>query len=213
MKEAKIFNTYSLIGKRWNENMKYFQDGKINIFEIGKYQERKNHFLMLKAFKKIKEKYPNAHLYIAGDVSDKFQEEYFNKMKKFLKKEKLEDYVTLYRNLKREKVKEIYRKTDLFVIPSTGEPGAVSHLEAMAFSIPAIGGSDNGTADYIVDGETGYIFEDNNVEDLVEKISLIIGNPEEVKRMSRNAYKHVKENFRFEKYYKSVRKILKRYGK
>ena len=29
VKEAKIFNTYSLIGKRWNENMKYFQDGKI----------------------------------------------------------------------------------------------------------------------------------------------------------------------------------------
>jgi len=30
VKEAKIFNTYPLIGKRWNENMKRFQDGKIN---------------------------------------------------------------------------------------------------------------------------------------------------------------------------------------
>lgn len=29
VKEAKIFNTYPLIGKRWNENMKRFQDGKI----------------------------------------------------------------------------------------------------------------------------------------------------------------------------------------
>ncbi len=29
VKEAKIFNTYPLIGKRWNENMKHFQDGKI----------------------------------------------------------------------------------------------------------------------------------------------------------------------------------------
>ncbi len=29
VKEAKIFNTYPLIGKRWNENMRSFQDGKI----------------------------------------------------------------------------------------------------------------------------------------------------------------------------------------
>ena len=29
VKEAKIFNTYPIIGKRWNENMKRFQDGKI----------------------------------------------------------------------------------------------------------------------------------------------------------------------------------------
>lgn len=195
------------------EEKQYFQDGSINIFAIGKYQERKNHFLMIKAVEKLKSEFPNIHLNIAGELSNNFHQEYYDRVVKYLKEHKLEDTVTLYQNLKKEQVQDLYKKTDVFVIPSTGEPGAVSHLEAMAFSIPVMGGSDNGTADYIVSGETGYIFKDNDLDDLTEKLRSIIQCKEEVERMGRNAYNHVKENFQFKQYHKSVMQIMKKYGK
>ena len=195
------------------EQKQYFQDGCINIFAIGKYQERKNHFLMIKAIETLKNEFPNIHLNIAGELSNNFHQEYYDRVVKYLKEHKLEDMVTLYQNLKKEQVQDLYKKTDVFVIPSTGEPGAVSHLEAMAFSIPAMGGSDNGTADYIISGETGYIFKDNDLEDLTEKLRSIIQSKEEVERMGKNAYNHVKENFQFKQYHKSVMQIMKRYGK
>lgn len=193
------------------EEKEYFQNGKINIFAIGKYQERKNHFLMIKAVEILKEKYPNLHLDIAGELSNDFHKEYYERVQTYIREHGLEETVTLYSNLNKEQVQNEYRKADLFVIPSTGEPGAVSHLEAMAFSIPAIGGTDNGTASYIVPGQTGYIFKDKDVEDLACKIEQIIRDEKVLKDMGKNAYEHVRKNFRFEKYYDSVQKVLEAY--
>ncbi len=194
------------------EEREYFQGGKINIFAIGKYQKRKNHYLMLQAVEILKTKYPNIHLDIAGELSNDFHKEYYERLVQYIKDHDLEKYVTLYSNLNKNEITGEYRKTDLFVIPSTGEPGAVSHLEAMAFSVPAIGGSDNGTASYIVQGETGYVFRDKSVEDLADKIELIIKDQNVLKEMGKKAYKHVEKEFRFEKYYSSVTEILKKYG-
>ncbi len=188
----------------------YFQDGKINIFAIGKYQPRKNHYLILQAAAALREKYPDIRLTIAGELSNGFHKEYYEQLKQYIGENDLSDMVTLYHNLTKEEVNREYRKTDLFVIPSTGEPGAVSHLEAMAFSVPAIGGSDNGTASYIIPGETGYVFRDRSVEDLAEKIELVIGNREGLKEMGRKAYEHVAREFQFDRYYNSVIRILEK---
>ncbi len=194
------------------EEKEYFQGDRINILAIGKYQERKNHFLIIQAVEALMDKYPRIHLDIAGEMSNDFHREYYKKVKKYMKEHSLEETVTLYANLNKEKMTEEYKKADLFVIPSTGEPGAVSHLEAMAFSVPAIGGTDNGTASYIIPGETGYIFQDKSVEDLAEKIELVIKDEAELKRMGRKAYEHVKNDFQFDKYYDGVKKVMERYG-
>lgn len=195
------------------EEKQYFQGNKINIFTIGKYQERKNHFLIIKAVKVLMEKYPDIHLDIAGEMSNDFHKKYYERVKKYIIQNSLEETITLYTNLDREQISREYRKADLFVIPSTGEPGAISHLEAMAFSVPAISGTDNGTASYIVPGETGYIFQDKSVKDLTKKMELVIQDREKLQVMGKKAYEHVKNNFQFDKYYNSVMKVLAEYGK
>ena len=80
----------------------------------------------------------------------------------------------------------------------------------MAFSVPAISGSDNGTAGYIEDGVTGYVFADNDKEDLKEKIEKIICDKENLIRMGAAAYRHVKDDFQFGAYYRQIEKILTR---
>ncbi|MCM1242586.1 MAG: glycosyltransferase family 1 protein [Roseburia sp.] len=188
----------------------YFADGRINIFCIGKYQKRKNLQMMIEAVEELLCGYP-LHLVIAGEMSNRFHEEYYEKVSTYVKEHKLESAVTLLTNLDKAAVEKQYRRADLFVLPSTGEPAAVSHLEAMAFSLPAISGSNNGTAGYIKDGITGYVFKDNDKEDLKEKIKKIIEDKEVLVRMGAAAYQHVKEDFQFETYYEQVEKILKRY--
>ena len=78
----------------------------------------------------------------------------------------------------------------------------------MAFSIPVISGSDNGSANYIENGKTGYVFEDCNQQDLEEKIEKIIQDREHIVEMGKAAYEHVKENFQFDRYYGVVKEIL-----
>lgn len=189
------------------ERKDYFAQNRINLFCIGKYQKRKNHLLMIRAAEKLAEKYP-VHLVIAGEVSDSFQEEYFQKVCAYVKEHRLEQIVELYRDLNRTQVNELYKKSDLFVLPSTDEPAAVSHLEAMAFSLPVISGDDNGTADYIENGRNGYIFRDRDEEDLCQKIELIIQDRQNILKMGRESYQMILQKHQFENYRQNICEII-----
>lgn len=191
------------------ENKTYFADDRINIFCIGKYQERKNLLMMIEAVEELLPKY-DIHLTIAGEVSNSFHEEYYAKLANYAKEHELEERLTLLVNISRAAVAAEYQKADVYVLPSTGEPAAVSPLEAMSFSLPAICGSDNGTANYIEQGKTGYVFEDNNKEDLKSKLEEIISDRQKLVRMGAAGYRRVQEKFRFRNYYEQIEAIMKR---
>lgn len=141
-------------------------------------------------------------------MSNSFHEEYYRKVSGYVKAHGLEDRVTFLSNLKKEDVAKEYRKADVYVLPSTGEPAAVTPLEAMAYSVPAVCGTGNGTAGYIDPGRTGYIFKDNDREDLKDKLEKLISDRENLVKMGAAAYHHVKENFQFSNYYEQIEKIL-----
>ncbi|MDE7277696.1 MAG: glycosyltransferase family 4 protein, partial [Lachnospiraceae bacterium] len=189
------------------EEKAYFAENRINIFCIGKYQERKNHQMMIEAVEELLPRY-DLQLTIAGEISNSFHEEYYSKVSGYVKEHGLEDRVTFLSNLKKEDVAKEYRKADVYVLPSTGEPAAVTPLEAMAYSVPAICSTGNGTADYIDHGRTGYIFRDNDKKDLKDKLEKIICDRENLVRMGAAAYHHVKENFQFSNYYEQIEQIL-----
>lgn len=187
----------------------YFRGNRINLFCIGKYQQRKNLWMMVYAAEKLSKKYP-LHLTITGELSNHFHQEYYDAITGYVKEHGLEDVVTFYCNLNKTRVMEEYEKADLYVIPSTGEPASITVIEAMAFSIPAISGSDNGSANYIVPDVTGYVFEDGDQQDLEEKIEAVISDREKLVRMGKAAYQHVKEDFQFDRYFNVVKEILEK---
>lgn len=190
----------------------YFADDRINVFCIGKYQERKNLQMMIEAVEELLPKYP-LHLTIAGELSNHFHEEYYKKVTTYVKEHHLEDKVTFYTNLNRTELAREYKKADVYVVPSTQEPASITVIEAMAFSVPAISGSDNGTASYIDYGKTGYVFEDNNKEDLKDKLERIISDKENLIKMGAAGYRHVRENFQFQNYYARIEEIQERWRK
>lgn len=187
----------------------YFANDRINVFCIGKYQTRKNHQMMVEVVEELLSKY-NLHLTIAGEISNHFHQEYYDNLVKYIKEHNLEDKVTLLINLNRQAVFEEYKKADVYVVPSTAEPASITVIEAMAFSIPAISGSDNGTASYIDYGNTGYVFEDNNKGDLRDKLEAIVKDRERLVEMGKAAYRHVEENFQFRNYLKPVTEIMEK---
>ena len=65
---------------------------------------------------------------------------------------------------------KIYRSGDIFVLPATKEPGAISVLESMSFGLPAIVSNNCGTRCYIKKNFNGRFFLDNNLESLIREI-------------------------------------------
>ena len=76
----------------------------------------------------------------------------------------------------REKVK-LFLKSDIFVFPSIeaeGQPLVI--LEAMAAGLPIITTDQGCIRETIIDGENGFIIEENNISRLADKVLQLISN-------------------------------------
>lgn len=191
------------------EEKKHFADGKIHILCVGRYEKRKNLFLLLDTVKELTEQY-QIMLTIIGEATDQYQKEYYDRLQKKIRECGLGDRVRLLKNLSIEEMYGEYENADLFVLPSTKERASVSQLEAMSCCVPVICSDTNGTSCYVEDGRNGYVFRDMDGQDLKQKIELAVADKEKLVHMGINSYNEVMEKYRFPNYYHSILDIIHR---
>lgn len=126
------------------------------ILSVGELSKRKNHIIVIKALKELKNK--NIHYVIAGDGSLK------DKLTIYIKNNHLENNVHLLGQ--RFDVNELYKCADLFVFPSLQEGLPVALIEALASELPSISSCIRGAVD-ILNNE--YLFHNKN--ELIDKIN------------------------------------------
>lgn len=84
-------------------------------------------------------------------------------------------------------ISEIYKKCSVYVQPSVTEGFGIPVLEAMAHGRPVIVSQGAGAHEIVEDGKEGFVVPIRNPEAIAEKILYFHDNPDEVKRMGRNA--------------------------
>lgn len=189
----------------------WIKDGITHIFSIGKYEERKNHRMLVEIVEELSA-VSNIHLTIAGERTTSAHQAYYDRLAAYIADHGLQDKVTLLVNLNRQQVAEQYRKADLFVIPSTREPASISQLEAMAFSLPVVCGDKNGTACYVENGVNGWQFRDNQKASLKEVMDKMVGSPEQLQKMGQESYRLIQEKYQIENYLEGIETLLAKLG-
>ncbi len=86
-----------------------------------------------------------------------------------------------------------YNIASIFVLPSLANSFPRVTLEAMSCGLPVIITEGVGSKDIIKDGKEGFIIPIRDSDSLAEKIQYFYENPEEIKRMGRNARKRAEE--------------------
>ena len=87
-------------------------------------------------------------------------------------------------------IKDYYAASDIYVFPSAYEPFGLVITEAMASGLPVITSKISGVAELISDGHDGLLLnEPNNVDEIAEKIKLLIEDESLRRHMGRNARK------------------------
>jgi glycosyltransferase involved in cell wall biosynthesis len=81
-------------------------------------------------------------------------------------------------------VHDYLNEADIYVHPANYEPFGLVILEAMAAGLPVVCRNGNGNKDIHVEGETGYMIEDDNVTAFADKISYLSEHPDVYKKMS-----------------------------
>ncbi len=95
-----------------------------------------------------------------------------------------------------DKVPDYLNEIDIFVVPSiVPEAFGVSVIEASACELPVIASAIGGLPEVVKDGETGFLFEPKNSDELIQKLDQLICSPDLRKRMGKKGRKLV------EKYY------------
>ena len=87
-----------------------------------------------------------------------------------------------------DKVSEILMENDVFVFPSLGDSFSLSALEAAATGLPLILSDNTGLADFVNEGEEGFVIRTQDTEDLKDKIKWFINNAGKIKEMGMNAH-------------------------
>ena len=171
---------------------KWYLNNKINILTIGKFISRKKHLLLVRALSMIKAK-NNFQLTIIGECSNKDHLIYLNKVKQEIKLRGLKFNISI--NNKPHVVQNIYKKHDLFVLPSVNEPASVSNLEAMSHGLAVITTDSNQTSCYTEPGLNGYVIKSNDLEDLKKKLELLINDKTKLKKFGYESFNIVRKKY------------------
>lgn len=111
-------------------------------------------------------------------------------LKREAEKRELGKHVTFLGAMKPEKVREHMKKTPIFMFTSNFEEGWGAVLnEAMNSGCAVVASHAAGSVPYLLENnKNGLVFENGNKDDLYNKIKHLLDNPEEQKRLGKNAY-------------------------
>ena len=186
-----IYNGISIENKKKFKIKKKLIIKKKSVGIFGRIEHRKGHHLLLSSWKKIQEKIPNSYLYIVGNGN----KEYSNKLKNFIKKEKLNCKKIIWINYSNN-ITNILKKISLVVVPSIKfESFGRIVVEAMALKKPVITSNFGGLKEVNINNKTGYVINVNNTNLLSNKIINLLNNKNKRNSLGYSGYKIFKNNF------------------
>lgn len=160
-------------------------DDRIVFLYCGKLIPCKDPFLLIDAIGKIKNQ--DISLMVVGDGP--LRKSFEKKARAVLGKK-----LHMAGFINQSKLGQYYRASDIFLLPSKSETWGLVVNEAMQFGLAAIVSDKVGCySDLIIEGQTGFVFENNNVDSLSEAIVKIVQNKQLLLQMGKNAEEHIKK--------------------
>lgn len=153
------------------------------IISVGSmHDDRKGFDKQISIWKKINLKYPDWKLDIYGDGSIR------KDLQKLIDENNLTDIVTLQGTT--NKVEEEFLKSSFFIFTSKAEGLPMVMLEAMSCGLPCVAyDCPDGPADIIENNENGFLIDMDDEQTMIDKISFLIENNDEVNRLGKAAQK------------------------
>ena len=180
------------------------------ILNIGKYEYRKAHDLLLRAFAQVLEKRPAAHLVIVGSTGPEI-----DKTKAFVFDSGLAEHVTLHHDLPHSAIPGMLAIAHLFVLSSRWVPGKlgegfpVAILEAAVAGKPVVTTRTCGAAEIIEDGVTGRLVALEDAGALAKAMCEVLEDKAHAEVMAANLRRKVLDGFTWGRAYRSYASLCR----
>lgn len=176
---------------------------KVIIGSVGRLNTEKGMNYLIKAFKNIFRKYPDAQLQIAGSGPEE------ESLKNLVKDLNIENSVKFLGYIPDEKMAEFYNNIDIFALtPIRRESFGIAVAEAGACEKPVVVTNISGLMEVVESNKTGLIVESKNIKAIAFALIKLIEDNNLRIEFGKNARKRVLENFTEEKMINEFEKIF-----
>lgn len=142
---------------------------------LGRLNRDKGVLDLASAFAQVATKHPKAELWVVGPDEDGM----FNQMQKLLSASNQQvrrvDYTS--------EPERYMQAADLFCLPSYREGFGSTVIEAASCGVPALVSRIYGLTDAVIEGQTGWMHEAANIQDLADRLDGLLQAPTQLKRM------------------------------
>ena len=160
----------------------------------------KNHIKLIEAFKKISEEYDEIFLVLTGSQQNNFIH-IMNKIKEL----ELSDKVKHLGYIDYEDLPYLYKMSQMLVMPSLFESVSIPIYEAFVLGVPVCSSNVVALPEQVADA--GILFDPNSVDDIAEKILLLLNDDELKNEKILKGYEKV-VNFNHEEYRKKLLNVI-----
>jgi glycosyltransferase involved in cell wall biosynthesis len=177
-------------------------------FACGRFVDKKAPHLTVSAFHQAWLKDPQIKLRMAGDGP------LLESCKELVTKLELTEHVSFLEAVGQRTVARELQACRAFVQHSVVAPNGDSEgtpvgiLEAGCTGVPVISTRHAGISDVVIEGRTGLLGAEGDVDHMAKSIAYLVSNPEEARRLGQNARNQILEHYTLEASIKKLHQIL-----
>jgi glycosyltransferase involved in cell wall biosynthesis len=142
------------------------------VIGVGRLVRRKNYPALIRALKALGRK--DVELLIVGNGPER------DNLKTLATSLRLGEQVQLLGFVPEERKFQLLSNSDIFALPSLHEGFGLVYLEAMSCGLPVIAGTTGGQNDFLVDGETGFLVDHDDIDSLKVAMEKLLNAPSAV---------------------------------
>lgn len=175
---------------------------KDSLLFIGRLLKDKGVVEYLEACRRLKEKYKELKCVLVGPFDSNPTSLTKSELQKYI-----DENIIEYKG-EQEDVIPFLKNCSIFVLPSYYEGTPKSVLEAMAVGRPIITTNVPGCKETVIDGLNGFLVEPKNVDQIVEKIKILLNNKNLKNKMAEESKKLVKKKFDVKEVNEKITRIM-----
>jgi glycosyltransferase involved in cell wall biosynthesis len=155
--------------------------------------------ILIRAFQKIESEFPDAKVQLLGHFPDE------HLIREMIGDSRQIEILKARPNLQ---ALQVLADCSIYALCSRTDAAPRVVLEAMAAGKPVIGSRVGGVPYYIREGETGLIFESENIDELAEKLRLLLSSPDLRARLGQNGQRIARAQYNEAEWGRKMKELI-----